>query len=373
MRVRAVRAGLEVEPPVEPERADLDRGVRLDVAGEQRVHDAVVLVERFERLGHAGIDAPLGGDRVLPRGELDRELLEHRRAGARTSRSASTARSDGPCARRIRPTPARPRPPPRTPPRTHAGRGRRSRLACRRCPRARGAREHLRACPRCLARPLVLGRGVDAAPGSAVMRWSCPTCRRRTRSSGSRTTPTRSSVRSATRRTSCSCRTRSAAWSGRSWRGAGRSRRSSTCARSCRSRASASASSSRRADEPDAARSRAGGMVDDQGRSHWARPGGDDQRCMYRRPRARGRALGRSSGCSRRRSRSQGEPSPEPPAGLRVESIVGTEDRVVSPDWSRRVARERLGVEPVEIPDGPLPDDHPPRAARGRLAQLDAE
>jgi pimeloyl-ACP methyl ester carboxylesterase len=71
--------------------------------------------------------------------------------------------------------------------------------------------------------------------------------------------------------------------------------------------------------------------------------------------------------------KSQGERSPEPPADLRVESIVGTEDRLVSPDWSRRVARERLGVEPVEIPTGHFPMITHPELLADRLAQLDAQ
>jgi pimeloyl-ACP methyl ester carboxylesterase len=36
-------------------------------------------------------------------------------------------------------------------------------------------------------------------------------------------------------------------------------------------------------------------------------------------------------------------------------SIVCTGDEVVSPDWSRRIARDVLGVEPVEIPGGHSP------------------
>ena len=71
--------------------------------------------------------------------------------------------------------------------------------------------------------------------------------------------------------------------------------------------------------------------------------------------------------------RSQTERSPEPPAGLRVESILGTEDRLVNPDWSRRVARERLGVEPVELPTGHFPMITHPELLAERLAQLDAE
>jgi pimeloyl-ACP methyl ester carboxylesterase len=56
-----------------------------------------------------------------------------------------------------------------------------------------------------------------------------------------------------------------------------------------------------------------------------------------------------------------------------VESIVGTADRLVSPDWSRRVARERLGVEPVEIPTGHFPMITHPELLAGELAKLDAE
>jgi hypothetical protein len=34
---------------------------------------------------------------------------------------------------------------------------------------------------------------------------------------------------------------------------------------------------------------------------------------------------------------------------VRTVSIVCTEDAAIAPDWSRRTARERLGVEPVEL------------------------
>jgi pimeloyl-ACP methyl ester carboxylesterase len=36
-------------------------------------------------------------------------------------------------------------------------------------------------------------------------------------------------------------------------------------------------------------------------------------------------------------------------------SIVCADDRVVDPAWSRRIARDRLGVEPVELPGGHSP------------------
>lgn len=38
-----------------------------------------------------------------------------------------------------------------------------------------------------------------------------------------------------------------------------------------------------------------------------------------------------------------------------VDSIVCRDDRIVRPDWSRRVARERLGVEPIELDGGHTP------------------
>lgn len=47
-------------------------------------------------------------------------------------------------------------------------------------------------------------------------------------------------------------------------------------------------------------------------------------------------------------------------------SVVCADDRVVSPAWGRRAARERLGVTPVELPGG-----HMPQLARPReLAEL---
>jgi hypothetical protein len=36
-------------------------------------------------------------------------------------------------------------------------------------------------------------------------------------------------------------------------------------------------------------------------------------------------------------------------------SIVCAEDECVRPDWSRRIARDVLGVEPVELPGGHFP------------------
>jgi pimeloyl-ACP methyl ester carboxylesterase len=52
----------------------------------------------------------------------------------------------------------------------------------------------------------------------------------------------------------------------------------------------------------------------------------------------------------------QREPFPaELSATTRAVSIVCSEDRVVNPAWSRRVTRERLGTQPVELPGGHFP------------------
>ena len=116
----------------------------------------------------------------------------------------------------------------------------------------------------------------------------------------------------------------------------------------------------------------AGGReMDEQGRSHW--PDRDATvRIMYPdlEPEDASWAFER---LRPQAQKSQGEPSPEPPAELRVESIVGTEDGMVSPDWSRRVARERLGVELVEIPTGHFPMITHPELLADELAKLDAQ
>jgi pimeloyl-ACP methyl ester carboxylesterase len=105
-----------------------------------------------------------------------------------------------------------------------------------------------------------------------------------------------------------------------------------------------------------------GRMVDDEGRSYWGdreattsimygdlEPGDARWAFEHLRPQAQ---------------RSQGEPSPAPPPGLRTESIVGANDRVVSPEASRSRAP---GGGAGRDPDRALPDDHAPAAARGRV------
>jgi pimeloyl-ACP methyl ester carboxylesterase len=42
--------------------------------------------------------------------------------------------------------------------------------------------------------------------------------------------------------------------------------------------------------------------------------------------------------------------------GISSTYIVATDDRTIRPDWQRRMARERLRVEPIEIPSGHCPN-----------------
>ncbi|HEX6583749.1 MAG TPA: alpha/beta hydrolase [Thermoleophilaceae bacterium] len=114
-----------------------------------------------------------------------------------------------------------------------------------------------------------------------------------------------------------------------------------------------------------------GRAVDEQGRSHWPDPEAT-ARIMY------GDLPPEDARWAAERlrpqaQRSQTEVSPAPPDGLRTESIIGTDDRILSPVWSRRVARERLGVAPIELPTGHFSMvSHPERLADA-LAQLDAQ
>ena len=114
-----------------------------------------------------------------------------------------------------------------------------------------------------------------------------------------------------------------------------------------------------------------GREVDDEGRSHWPDPEAT-ARIMY------GDLSPDDAGWAAERlrpqaQRSQTEISPAPPDGLRTESIIGTVDRIVSPPWSRRVARERLGVEPVELPSGHFPMITHAELLADALTQLDSE
>jgi len=114
-----------------------------------------------------------------------------------------------------------------------------------------------------------------------------------------------------------------------------------------------------------------GRMVDEQGRSHW--PDADAAaRIMYS-DLSPEDARWAAERLRPQAQKSQGEPSPAPPPGLRVESILGAKDRVLSLGWSRRVARERLGVEPVELPSGHFPMITHPELLADALAQLDSQ
>jgi hypothetical protein len=52
--------------------------------------------------------------------------------------------------------------------------------------------------------------------------------------------------------------------------------------------------------------------------------------------------------------------------------IVAAHDRTIRPEWQRRMARERLGVEPLEIPSGHCPNVSRPDRLAELLADLDA-
>jgi pimeloyl-ACP methyl ester carboxylesterase len=114
-----------------------------------------------------------------------------------------------------------------------------------------------------------------------------------------------------------------------------------------------------------------GREVDEEGRSHWPDPE-VTARIMYG-DLPPDDARWAAGHLRSQAQRSQTERSPAPPAGLRTESIIGTDDRIVSPEWSRRVARERLGVEAIELPTGHFPMISHPEQLAEALAQLDAQ
>ena len=114
-----------------------------------------------------------------------------------------------------------------------------------------------------------------------------------------------------------------------------------------------------------------GREVDDQGRSHWPDP--DTTASTMYPDLSPEDARWAVEHLRRQAQKSQGEISPAPPPGLRTESIVGAYDRLVSPAWSRRVARERLRVEPVEIPTGHFPMITHPELLADELSRLAAD
>jgi pimeloyl-ACP methyl ester carboxylesterase len=114
-----------------------------------------------------------------------------------------------------------------------------------------------------------------------------------------------------------------------------------------------------------------GRMVDDEGRSFWG-DADTTARVMYAELTPED-AIWAFERLRPQAQKSQVEPSPALPPGLRVESLIGANDQVVSPAWSRRVARERLGVEPVELPSGHFPMITHPELVASELVQLDSE
>ena len=53
--------------------------------------------------------------------------------------------------------------------------------------------------------------------------------------------------------------------------------------------------------------------------------------------------------------------------------VVCDEDRMVNPDWSRRIARDWLDVDPIELPGSHSPFYSRPRALASLLNQLAAQ
>jgi pimeloyl-ACP methyl ester carboxylesterase len=72
-------------------------------------------------------------------------------------------------------------------------------------------------------------------------------------------------------------------------------------------------------------------------------------------------------------SRSQREPQPAGSPGVAAVSLVCTEDRIVNPAWSRRVTRERLAAEPIELPTGHFPMITAPELLAGALDEIARE
>ncbi len=96
-----------------------------------------------------------------------------------------------------------------------------------------------------------------------------------------------------------------------------------------------------------------GRQMDELGRSFWS-----DEREAARQLHADLSASDAQSAFARLRPQaqlSQREPHPSGLPEIPVASIVCTDDRVLSPDWARRVTRERLRVEPIELSTGHFP------------------
>jgi len=114
-----------------------------------------------------------------------------------------------------------------------------------------------------------------------------------------------------------------------------------------------------------------GGTVrDDLGRSYWP----DEATAAARlHPELAVSTAARAFSLLRRQARAPSiEPSPVtsvPPASAYV---VCSRDRIIRPEWQRRVARDVLGVEPVELGSGHFPMLERPRALAALLEGLAA-
>ena len=76
-------------------------------------------------------------------------------------------------------------------------------------------------------------------------------------------------------------------------------------------------------------------------------------------------------GCARSRRRPRSEPWPlDAIPDVERTSILCRDERRRRPDWSRRMSRERLGVEAVELDGGHSPFLSRPRRAGGRAARV---
>jgi hypothetical protein len=110
---------------------------------------------------------------------------------------------------------------------------------------------------------------------------------------------------------------------------------------------------------------------DEAGRSYWPDAGAASETLFHDcAPADAARAAGRL--------RPQGRPpNVEPfPLGALPDvpraSVLAQEDRIVAPAWARRAARERLGVEPIELPGGHSPFLARPAALAELLTRLAA-
>ena len=188
---------------------------------------------------------------------------------------------------------------------------------------------------------------------------------------GSRTTPTRSTARWAMPTTSCWSRTRWAGWSGRSI-AARRPLRALVYLTALVPEPGLSFGDQLSASDgaDPAVRGRPGGRRRRGARTGPTRRPPRASCTATCRPRTR---AGPSSACALRPRDPRPSRRPRRPPGCAWSRSSARTTAVVSPAWSRRVARERLGVEPVELPSGHFPMITHPEQLADALAQLDSE